>query len=62
MKAICLIVWMFLTLILACSIIGLFLLMNQTIHYTQGQPDIHKSTWMQMGEKLLDAVISENKS
>lgn len=59
MKALCLITWMILTLILALSIIGLLLLINQTVHYSEGKPDIHKSTWMQIGEKLLDSVINE---
>ena len=42
---------MFLTLILAFSLIGLVLLMHDEYR--------DKSTWMKIGEKLLDAIIAE---
>lgn len=61
MKTLCLIVWMLLTLILAFSLVGMFLLTNQTIHYKEHAPDIHRSTWMEIGIRLLDSII-ENKS
>ena len=61
-KTICLIIWMILTIILTFSVIGMLLFINQTIHYDKGEPDIHKSTWMQIGSDLLDAVLdSEEK-
>jgi hypothetical protein len=45
---------MFFTFLLALSVVGIILLVSETIHYTSGSPDIHKSTWMQIGLKLLN--------
>ena len=58
----CLIVWMITTVILTFTVIGMLLFIGKTIHYDNGSPDINKSTWMQIGSDLLDAVLnSENK-
>ena len=56
-KAVCLIIWMIMTLILTLSVIGMLLFIGKTIHYQQGAPDIVRSSWMQMGSKLLDSVL-----
>lgn len=56
-SAACLIVWMIITLILTLSIVGMLLFIGNTIHYTHGSPDIHKSTWMEMGSRLLEDYL-----
>jgi hypothetical protein len=56
MKALCLIFWMILTLILACSVIGLLLFIPKD-SYSSG--DNTPSSWMQIGRVLLDAIINE---
>lgn len=53
MKGFCLILWMFMTLILAFSLVGLLIFIPKEGY--NGDP----STWMQMGLKLLDAVITD---
>lgn len=54
MKATCLIVWMLVSLILACSIVGL-LLFVPIDRYSNHENN--PSTWMTIGRKLLDAVV-----
>lgn len=48
---------MIITLILTFSVIGMLLFVGTTTHYTTGKPDIVRSSWMQMGSKLLDSVL-----
>jgi hypothetical protein len=48
-KAVCLIIWMIITLILTFSVIGMLLFIGTTTHYERGAPDIVRSSWMQMG-------------
>ncbi len=56
-KALCLIAWMIITLILTLSVVGILLFIGETIHYSSGSPDRYKSTWMEIGTKLLDSVL-----
>lgn len=49
MKETILILWMFMTLILTFSLVGLILFIPRDGYNT--------STWMNMGDKLLDAII-----
>ena len=60
MKALCLIVWMFITLLLVFTVIGMLLFVGKTVNYESGSPDIYKSTWMEMGNKLLDSVLEQS--
>ena len=60
-KTLSLIIWMILTIILTFSVIGMLLFIGKTIHYNEGEPDIYKSTWMQMGVDLLYAVLNSEK-
>lgn len=60
-KTLILIIWMILTIILTFSIIGMLLFIGKIIHYDTGEPDIYKSTWMQMGVDLLYAVLNSEK-
>ena len=60
-KTLCLIIWMILTIILTFSVIGMLLFIGTTIHYEAEAPDIYKSTWMQMGSDLLDAVLNSEE-
>jgi len=55
MKAVCLIIWMLITLILVCSIIGMVLFIPKD---TWEDQENTPSTWNTIGIKLLDAVIS----
>jgi hypothetical protein len=57
MKGLCLIIWMLLTLLLTFSVVGMLLFIGTTTHFERGKPDIVKSSWMEIGVKLLDAVI-----
>lgn len=51
MKTFCmLILWMFLTLILTLSIIGMLLFI---------QDGVNPSTWMSIGRKLTDKIIND---
>lgn len=55
MKGICLMLWMIFTLILVFSIIGLVLFIPKDIYsYAESTP----STWMHIGRRLLESVIS----
>lgn len=56
-KAVCLIIWMIITLILTFSVIGMLLFIGTTTHFERGSPEIVRSSWMQMGSKLLDSVL-----
>lgn len=55
MKAVALIVWMLLTLLLTFSVIGMLLFIP--IDTYQNAPTV-PSTWMTIGRKLLDSVIN----
>lgn len=55
----CLIVWMIITLILTLSIVGILLFIGETIHYDRGAPDRYKSTWMEMGSRLLEDYLKK---
>lgn len=55
MKGICLIMWMLLSLVLVCSVIGLLLFVPKD--QWQDAPN-EPSTWATVGRKLLDAVIA----
>lgn len=54
MKAVCLIVWMLLSIVLVCSVIGLVLFIPKDEWQNQENTP---STWNTVGRKLLDAVI-----
>jgi hypothetical protein len=54
MKAVCLIFWMIISLILVCSVIGLVLFIPKDIWENHENTP---STWSTIGRKLLDAVI-----
>lgn len=56
MKAVALIVWMLLTVLLAFSIVGLILFVPKDSY--QNAPNV-PSTWMTIGIKLLDSVIQK---
>ncbi len=60
MKTFCFIIWMIITFLLTISLIGMALFIGRTIHYTHGKPDIHKSTWMEIGIKLLNSILEES--
>jgi hypothetical protein len=60
MKALCLIVWMLLTVVLVCTVLGITLLISHITHYDRGAPDIKRSAWMEIGLKLLDSVLKQN--
>ena len=51
MKGVCLIVWMFISLLLVCSIVGLLLFIPKDIW---GNSDNTRSTWASIGISLLD--------
>ena len=57
MKAILLIVWMLFTLILVCSVIGMFLFipMDHDSQYVSKNP----STWMKIGLRLLEETLKK---
>ena len=55
MKGICLIVWMLLSLVIVCSVIGLVLFVP--IDKWENAPNV-PSTWATVGRKLLDAVVA----
>jgi hypothetical protein len=55
MKGICLIVWMLLSLVLVCSVIGLLLFVPKDRYDSKSN---EPSTWATVGRKLLDAVIA----
>ena len=50
MKEVIFILWLFMTLILTFSLVGLVLFVPRDGH--------DNSTWMEIGHKLLDAVIN----
>lgn len=54
MKAVALIIWMLLTVLLVLSIIGIVLFIPKDTY--QNYPN-EPSTWMTVGRKLLDSVI-----
>ena len=54
MKATCLIVWMIISLILVCSVIGLILFIPKDQY---ANIDNTPSTWATIGRKLLNAVV-----
>lgn len=56
MKATCLIVWMFISLILVCSVIGLILFWPKDSYESR---DNNPSTWATIGRKLLESVIED---
>jgi hypothetical protein len=56
MKAIALIFWMIFTLILVCSVIGMFLFIPMRQY---GDREYYCSSWMFIGIKLLDSVTNE---
>ncbi len=53
MKYVVFIIWMFATLFLVASVIGMFLLINSENGYTIGR----RSTWMQIGMDLKDKCL-----
>lgn len=58
MKGLCLIIWMLISLLLVCSIIGLLLFIpKDSWENHENTP----STWCTIGKKLLDSVINDNK-
>lgn len=56
MKGLCLIIWMLLTIVIMCSVFGLVMFIPKDT-YVRGEST--PSTWMHIGRKLLDAVISD---
>lgn len=52
MKGLCLIIWMLLTLVLVCSLVGLTILVPDNYENADNVP----STWMKIGIKLLNSV------
>lgn len=56
MKAVALIFWMLLTIILTCTIVGLFLFIPKD-NYSNAEST--PSTWMFIGRKLLYSVINQ---
>lgn len=56
MKELCLIIWMVISLLLVCSIIGLLLFIPKDTYMNY---DSTPSTWYSIGRKLLDSVINK---
>lgn len=54
------ILWLFTTIFLTISIVGLILLIPQNA--TDAEKDNIPSTWMQIGIKILDAFIEQEKN
>jgi len=52
---------MFITLVLVLSLIGLWVVLPTTTHYVEGPPNIIRSDWMILGDKLLEAVLTDKK-
>jgi hypothetical protein len=57
MKAICLILWMLLTLVLTFSLVGMLLFIPIGGDYLKEAKEVRLSTWMAIGIRLLDSVI-----
>jgi hypothetical protein len=54
MKGVCLIVWMLISLILVCSIVGLLLFIPKDTYESK---DNTPSTWYMIGIELLKSVV-----
>jgi hypothetical protein len=55
MKAICLIVWMIISLVLVCTVIGLLLFYPKDVFINA---ESTPSTWCLIGRKLLNSVTN----
>ena len=55
MKIILLIIWMLFTILLTCSIVGMFLFVPNI--YTTGPNN--PSSWMTIGLKLVDKIVNK---
>lgn len=54
-----LIFWMFFSLLLVCSVVGLLLFIRTDISCSYWQGDEGRSTWANIGMKLLDNFLKE---
>lgn len=56
MKPLLLIIWMFISLLLVCSVVGLLLFIPKDTYLSQ---DSNPSTWAMIGRKLLNSIIEQ---
>lgn len=66
MKYLTFIIWLILTVVLCSTIIGLVVIIPHVDEFDDQscrKSIVHKSTWMTIGSKLLDSILSnENKN